>query len=258
LTTARRGALGEHAHVHVTVVRDELVDGSAGTRLTGAMRGGVTILVAAGALAGCGPSMNISAEFPLSRLAAMPALAPTFVYGLEGDLTPRDDLGAEASRNLDASINYRLHAHGARAFTWEVIEKLPNAKDFVAWSAKSMRRIMAENLGKTSSSHSSVSDFKFEQDLGTWRQVLAADYLLIALFVNGYDTRERALSWTTNERAAQRALACVVDLSDGRIAWCRSTESSRHYAASRESAQEIVDLLLDKMLARSDRMAARK
>jgi hypothetical protein len=201
--------------------------------------------------------MNISAHFPAARLVAMPVLGATFVYGLDGKFIPRNDLAERADQSINDSINYRLRAHGARMFTWDVIEKLPNARDFVTWSSNSMQQIMAEYLGKANQSHGSVSDFRYAQDLGTWRRVLAGDYLLMTFFVNGYDTPERAGSWSTSERAARRALACVVDLSDGRIAWCRFTDAQTNNALARDDAQEVVDRLLDKLLARGDRMDRR-
>lgn len=234
-----------------------IVDVPAATRFTGEMRGWVRMLVAAAAVAGCGPTMNIGARFPSSRLVAMPAIGATFAFGLDGEFTPRNALGAQAAQSMDDSINYRLRAHGARAFTWDVIEKLPNARDFVEWSARSMQEIMLEYLGKSNYTHGNVSEFRYPQDLGTWRRSLAGDYLLIAYFINGYDTPERAGSWTTSERAARRALACVVDLSDGRMAWCRFTDAQTDNMASRDDAQEVVDRLLDKMLTRSDRIAPR-
>jgi hypothetical protein len=55
-------------------------------------------------------------------------------------------------------------------------------------------------------------------------------------------------------RDARRALACIVELSDGRIVWCRFTDATTDFALTRGGAQEIVDRLLEAMLARGDRV----
>jgi hypothetical protein len=212
-------------------------------------------LAAAAAVAGCaGPSMSIGARIPTSRLAAMPAIGETFEYGVDGTLRPRDDMAARAAETINDSINYRLHVHGARMFTWDVIRTLPNEHDFVEWSAHSMEQIILELLGKSARDHASVADFRYRADLSTWRRSLAADYLLISYFINGYDTRARASSWTATEHAARRALACIVQLSDGRIVWCWFTDAQTDVVLTRDGAQEVVDRLLEAMLARGDRV----
>ncbi|HTB57836.1 MAG TPA: hypothetical protein VLC06_08180 [Polyangia bacterium] len=131
---------------------------------------------------------------------------------------------------------------------------LARLRDFVEWSARSMEEIILELLGKSQQDHASVAEFKYRGDLRIWSRSLAADYLLISYFVNGYDTRARATSRTATEHAARRALACIVDLGDGRIVWCRFTDAQTDFVLSRDGAQEVVDRLLDAMLARGDRV----
>ena len=210
------------------------------------------------AVAGCaavvgfaGPSMSVGARIRSSRLAAVPAGGEIFALDADGGFVPRDELAARAAQNINDSINYRLHVHGARMFSWEDVRKLPNAHSFDEWSTQSMREIIRELLGKSQHAHASVADFRFPGDLGIWRRDLAADYLLISYFINGYDARAR--SWTAAEHAARRALACVVDLSDGRIVWCRFSDNTSDLVRSRDLAQEVVDQLLEAMLARGDR-----
>lgn len=213
------------------------------------------MLATAASVAGCaGPSMSVGARIPTSRLTAIPAIGETFEFGADGTLTPRDDMAALAAQSINDSINYRLRVHGVRMFTWDVVKKLPDAHDFFEWSAHSMEEIILELLGKSEQEHASVADFRYRADLGTWRRSLAADYLLISYFINGYDTRARLRSWTATEHAARRALACIVDLSDGRIVWCRFTDAETDFVLSRNGAQEVVDRLLEAMLARADRV----
>jgi hypothetical protein len=219
------------------------------------MRRCLVTLAVAVAAAGCaGPSLSVGARIPSSRLAAIPASGAIFAFDADGTFIPRDELTARAAQSIDDSINYRLHVHGARMFSWEDVRKLPDAHAFEEWSAHSMREIILELVGKSQQEHASVADFRYRGDLGIWRRDLAADYLLISYFINGYDTRARASSWTTSEHAARRALACIVDLSDGRIVWCRFTDKTRD-VLSRDGAQEVVDQLLDAMLERGDRAA---
>jgi hypothetical protein len=218
------------------------------------MRWGVMTLAAAVAVAGCaGPSLSVGARIPSSRLAAIPAIGETFSLDADGTFIPRDELAGRAAQSINDSINYRLHLHGARMFSWEDVRKLPNAHAFEEWSTHSMREIILEVVGKSQQEHASVADFRYRGDLGIWRRDLAADYLLISYFINGYDTRARASSWTTSEQAARRALACIVDLSDGRIVWCRFTDRTTESVFTRGGAQEVVDRLLEAMLARGDR-----
>jgi hypothetical protein len=138
-------------------------------------------------------------------------------------------------------------------FSWDDVRKLPNAHAFEEWSAHSMQEIVRELIGKSQQEHASVADFRYRGDLGIWRRDLAADYLLISYFINGYDTPARASSWTATEHAARRALACIVDLSDGRIVRCRFTDRTTESVFTRGGAQEVVDRLLEAMLARGDR-----
>jgi len=213
------------------------------------------MMMLAAALAGCmGPSMSVGARIPSARLVAMPAIGETFTFTGNGDFLPRDDIAALAAQSINDSINYRLHVHGARTFTWETIHTLPNAHDFIEWSAHSMLQILLEVLGKSGQQHASVADFRYRTDLGPWRHALDADFLLMSYFINGYDDRARAGSWTSSERAARRALACIVDLMDGRIVWCRYTDAQTDVAFTRDGAQVIVDRLLESMLERGDRV----
>jgi hypothetical protein len=197
--------------------------------------------------------MTVGARIPSSRLAGMPAIGETFSLDTGGTFIPQEDMAALAGQSINDAINYRLHVHGARMFTWDTVRKMPNAHDFVEWSSHSMEEIILELIGKSRQEHASVGDFRYRGDLTTWRRSLAADYLLISYFINGYDTRARAASWTTSEHAARRALACIVDLADGRIVWCRFTDAETDTVLTRGGAQEVVDRLLDAMLARADR-----
>jgi hypothetical protein len=257
--------MGERSHrrrqrVNVTELPAFDLTPPRGAGSLGTMRGRATTLAVAVAVAasvtGCaGPSMSVGARIPSTRLAGMPAIGQTFSLDVDGALLPSDGMAARAEQSINDSINYQLHLHGARMFSWDAVRKLPNAQDFVEWSARSMEQIILELIGKSYQEHGSVAEFRYRGDLGTWRRILAADDLLISYFINGYDTRARATSWTVSEHAARRALACIVDLSDGRIVWCRFTDATTDAVLSRDGAQAVVDRLLDAMLARGDREA---
>jgi hypothetical protein len=216
------------------------------------MRACVSLAVAI-VVTGCmGPSMSVGARIPSSRLVAMPAVGDAFSLTGDGSFVANDRLAALAAPSINDSINYRLHVHGVRLFDWDVIRQLPNEHDFVEWSVHSMQEIMAENLGKGYRSHDSVGQFRYRGDLGAWRRKLAGDYLLVSYFIIGYDARDRSAFAATH--AARRALACIVDLSGGQMVWCRYTDIGMEVVLTRDGAQDVVDRLLEAMLARGDRV----
>jgi hypothetical protein len=181
----------------------------------------------------------------------MPAIGETFSLTGEGNFIPNDRLAALAAPSINDSLNYRLRVHGVRTFNWEVIQQLPNEHDFVEWSAHSIEEIIAENIDRAYH-EDSVGRFRYHGDLGAWRRTLAADYLLVSYFIIGYDARDRSAFAATH--AARRALACIVDLSGGQIVWCRYSDIGTEVVLTRDGAQDVVDRLLEAMLARGDRV----
>ncbi len=205
------------------------------------------------AVVGCAtPAMRApGVEIVPRRLIATPTVGVVWQWGAGGKATVFPEGSAAAMKNVDASISYRLGLMGGRTIAKTAFEEYEWAASFRAWSEGMMTEIMAERLGRTAVKHESVADWRYQPTLAAWRDRLAADFLLVSMFLDGSDTTGRSLMVAFRGYgyvAAQRAIACVVRMDDGRVVWCNLIDFG--FSPLRAfGAQEIADQLLVDMPA---------
>jgi hypothetical protein len=186
-----------------------------------------------------------------ARLAAFPSLGQSFMLDVAKDATVDTDQSIDTRKNVDDAINFRVAAHGGRSFLARTVAQLEHATEFSHWSRRMLNQVILERVDKDVPRHRSVADWAFPGSLASWRTTLSADFVLVSQFYEGTETVGRAAlsTFAGGDRAARRAIACVVQLEDGRVVWCKFVGRFYSDLRTRAGAQELVDKLLDKMLA---------
>jgi hypothetical protein len=201
----------------------------------------------------CGPAIVMNpagAEINPKRLAAIPSSGVEFEFDAYGKRTLDKAATDAALASVDTSINYRVSASGGRFFRDQVLANLDGYLAFRHWSELVLGDVMMAALGRLRDPPQSVDHWHYRYDLQSWKAPLAADHVLITLFVDGHDSTGRAIAvalgggWT----AAHRAVTCVVRLQDGRLVWC-NIDRNIQQVTERDDAQRVVDGLLVEMLA---------
>jgi hypothetical protein len=204
------------------------------------------------------PHVRIAA----TRLAALPTQGKIYVVGPRGRRISDEELRKAVQGNVDDSINYLLQQHGGRSFGSAATSRLDHFSEFYHWSWAAMNEILAERVGDERAIHRSVADWRFPRDITSWRPVLNADFVLVSFILYAYPgvyphagiDVERALtpdSLSLTE-SGSRAIACVVALDSGQIAWCNFIPNNSVRMQERPAAQSAVDFLLGEMLKIAD------
>jgi hypothetical protein len=210
------------------------------------------VALLSGALGCATPAMRApGVQVVPGRLVALPTDGVVWEMDFEGKRTLSKDKSDAAVENFDDSIAYRLSLHGGRSVASETFETWPWATPFRDWSARMMSEIMTERLGRARVQHESVADWRYGRALATWRERLAADYLLVSMFLDGRNTvgRSIAVGFAGGYLAARRAMACVVRMEDGRVVWCNLIEFNARLE-QRNGAQAVANSLLGDLLGK--------
>jgi hypothetical protein len=205
------------------------------------------------------PRVRIAA----TRLAALPAQGQIFVVGSRGRKISDAALSGAVLGNVNDSISYLLHQHGARSFGSAATARLDRFSEFFHWSWGAMNEIMAERLGNEPAIHRSVAEWRFRHDITSWRPVLDADFVLVSFILYaapggglhgpGVDLeRSMTADSLSLTGAGSRAIACVVALDSGQIVWCNFIPNNSVTMQERPAAQSAVDVLLGDMLKLGD------
>ena len=195
-----------------------------------------SVAIALCGLAACAPAFSTrtaGVRIAPGRLAVGPAIVSVVEFDGSGKLAPRPDWAADAAQNVDAAVAARVTANGGRTFVAaDVAHTDVTYGDFRRWSSGALQEIAGQLDGSRASAHRSVADWRYPQSLPTWRAALAADFVLAVLFVDAYEPAGQAAPAAAGGepaaaryRAAQTGIACVVDLSDGRIVWCETARA---------------------------------
>jgi hypothetical protein len=191
------------------------------------------------------------AEINPKRLLAIPSSGVEYGFDFSGNQELDKDATKAALANVNTSINYSVSASGGRFFPNPALADLDGYLAFRHWSELVLKDVMMAALGRLRDPPPSVDDWYYRSDIQSWREPLAADYLLITLFIDGHDSAGRAIAvafaggWT----AGHRMTTCAVRLRDGRLVWCKVDLNMGANITTREGAQHVVDGLLTEMLA---------
>jgi hypothetical protein len=185
------------------------------------------VLAAVSMALGCAtPAMrDVSVKVVPERLVAVPTDGVEWEFDAAGNQTISEEGTAAAIKNVDDSISYRLSLQGGHALEREEFEEFRWSVPFREWSQRMMREIMSERLGRSLTKHESVGEWHYGRALASFRDRLAADFLLVSMFLDGHNTAGRSIGVALGGGylAARRAIACIVRLEDGRVVWCNLT-----------------------------------
>ena len=121
--------------------------------------------------------------------------------------------------------------------------------EFRLWGDVALDEIAAQALGRKDFHRASVTEWRFEGDLRPWRAILKADFVLVVRFRDAHETVGVELANVVNKvqfHTRQVAEACIVDLNDGRIDWCRVKTAQLGDLRNRDGAAiGVRDLLRD-------------
>ncbi|HEX4404534.1 MAG TPA: hypothetical protein VH560_06890 [Polyangia bacterium] len=202
----------------------------------------------------CGPSIVMDPagdEINPRRLVAMPSAGIEYGFDFGGQSKLDEGATRAAHDSIDTSINYRVSTDGGRFLPADAFTQLENYRTFRRWSELVLKDVTMAALGRLRDPPPSVFEWHFRSGVASWRAPLAADHVLITLFIDGHDSTGRAIAvafaggWTAGHRIA----TCAVRLADGHLVWCNVDLRMRENITKRAGAQEVVDGLLARMLA---------
>jgi hypothetical protein len=222
-----------------------------------AARGWFSLAGLAFSLSGC---LTSAMQYPgidvtSKRVAAMPSEGVVWDCDFYGKETVAAEDTLKAKQNIDDSINYRVRRAGGRSFGPASVGLLDGAQAFRSWAVDTLSEIMLERIEPSARKHATVGDFRFPNDLESWRSLLDADFVLFTTFILGRETMGRALA-VGSPTPAQRAIACVVHLHSRRVVWCQFDDLMSNNLLVREGAQKEVDRLIGEMLLKGQTVAS--
>lgn len=208
---------------------------------------------------GCAaPFAMRDAGVPVSpaRVVGLPVHVESFTLDASREIRERSDWESSAQANLDISVNYRVSTHGGRFVGERDLKKVACYGEFDRWSKSALAGVLRHARGLRSSA-TGVYAWRFPVSLEAWRKVFDADFALISLFLDGEETGGRSalnvagmFAGAGAAFARNDALACLIDLRDGRLVRCGYAERARAMAINmstsvrdRGGAQLAVDVL---------------
>jgi hypothetical protein len=212
------------------------------------------------AVLGCGPALAMrvsNIHVVPSQLSAMPAMVEISELDARQTWTPREDWTSAATVNVDAAVDYVVAANEGDSFdAGDVANTEIPYGAFRRWSKLALTQIAAELDGSQRLSHRSISEWRFDYDLRSWRHRLQSDFVLVVLFRDAHNTVGHVLVNALTPiflrvYAQQVGIACVVDLRDGRIVWCESYVDPGGDLRDRLGATRAVNRLLRPLLPRN-------
>jgi hypothetical protein len=208
-------------------------------------------------IAACAPAFSSRAAgvaLVPRRIAVGPAVVSVFEFDRSGGLAQRADWTADAAQNIDAAIAARVAASGGRTFVAaDVAHTDVPYGDFRRWSSGALQEIAGQLDGSRPSAHRAVTEWRFPQSLSTWHAALGADFVVAALFIDAYEVVAPATPAAERYRANQTGIACVVDLSDGRIVWCERARDPFGDLRTPEGARDAVAAAAAEVWPKGDR-----
>jgi len=206
---------------------------------------------------GCGPAiaMRVSdVHIAPKRVAVMQADVILKRLDASSQLTFMPDWSQEAADNVNAALKDYAAWLGAPIF------RCPNGKDvlvpcdvFREWSNQALIEISRASAGDDSLRKKSVSDWRFPRGMDSWRKPLNANFVLVTAIRGSYETPGMSalqLSGAWMLHSKQTAIACVLDLRDGRIIRCETRVTQNADLLSPKGAQALVDGLLDRLFCK--------
>jgi hypothetical protein len=197
------------------------------------------------ATAGCIPRLQMVApDVQVAR--ARLVVAPVDVEVLQpnsGVMAVRADWTDTAIKNVNAAVARLAAANRVRTVREEdLLGPEVDYWRFRRWSEDVMTAIALHRMGRTDSRHQSVAEWRYGRALVPWQAKLDADFLLLVQFREGRgDTRGNG--------GQQSGVACVVQLSDGRVVWCYTVVDPGGDLRRTDLANGSVNRLLEALLA---------
>jgi hypothetical protein len=202
-----------------------------------------------------------------ARIAAAPPAIRVFDFDAGGDVTTLPEEASAVRVRLEPAINRAISARGGRFFSLEAIKGLEGGEAFLRWCFRALHEIEQASLTKAQgrwTPYNSVTEWTYPYDLAPLQKSLDADFLLVSLFFDGRHTAGRNVVNVlssgvggTSRHAKRTALACVVELGDGRVVWCdRMPLQGVVNLADDSAARQVVDQLLRGLYSMSSEEAA--
>jgi hypothetical protein len=184
------------------------------------------------------------------QVAALPAVLDEFRLGPSNEEVRNPEVERPLQDNVDTSINFRVSAAGGRFFPASALQSVAEYPNLRWWAKTTLRELLDERAGLRHADHEDVSDWRYSPRLTAVRQSLHADFALISMFIDGHEAvglRVSNVLSPTKMVARRAAVACVLDLRDGRLARCSEYVPGPWNLADREGAQQIVDSLFQRL-----------
>ena len=199
---------------------------------------------------GCAPAFQArdpNVTVVPAHIVALPALTRAEELSFGGSRQPLNQWADAMAEALDPEIERWVVGNRGHVFDDEGATVPAVYPKFRRWTTLAVEEIAAQKIGRADFKLYSVDKWRFNQDLGRVREHLAADFVLVTFF---RDTRRTPGHVVGNAIGGvhfyylQVGSACLVDLRDGRMAWCNAKADAWKDLSVPANARDAVGELL--------------
>jgi hypothetical protein len=168
----------------------------------------------------------------------------------DGQLIPREDWTRAGTSSVEAVVRARLRSNGAKSLQANGIEE-EAYNHFFRWTDRALSQILSRLEGDAFPETKSVTQWRYEKPIADWQGLLGVTHLLVVRFRDAHQTTGRTVAnlfGGVTVHARQVGIACVVNLSNGRIVWCEHKVTGAGDLRSAMAAKPAVDQLLKPLL----------
>jgi hypothetical protein len=165
-----------------------------------------------------------------SRLVVMPVISDAYELDFNGTKIPRPEWAEAMAEHANSEVLRIVGRHGGRELPFESVKAcgdrcLELIRYFTNWSLNASMQIAAQMGGRTNYKQPSVGSWKAQADFSPLRTAMNSDFVLVVRIRDIWETSGRVIGGilsSTTTTFKQVGVACVANLSDGRMVWCET------------------------------------
>jgi hypothetical protein len=211
------------------------------------------------AASGCGSGFQMrlpDTQVVPTRTILLAVSAEAYDIDFGNNVTERVERGAEMQRSISREVERHLKAKGVRLIPDDTIRACDSQcksmfSTLLRWGDTATREIAAQRHGRLRTGRTSVGQWRSPRDLAPLRGVLDADFGLTVYLFDTCSSPGRsvghALIGYVDTTVKQLGIACVLELSTGRMVWCASAVGKwwGDLTTTTEARRAVEDLLSD-------------
>jgi hypothetical protein len=187
-------------------------------------------------------------------VAVAPAKFVAYELDMSQNRTNQPDWEAQMAAGIVPEMNKLVSASGGRILGPKDVESYALFGSFHAWGTTAAMEITAQMYGRADHGTKSIGDWRFDENLTTLREALDADFVMVVVFREAFETDGRAIASMIGGMQThwkQVGVVCIADLRDGRMVWCVAGVDRWHDLRRPNNGQYAVQQLLGPILGAS-------